>query len=286
MTNKSVMVAMGLIVLTLTSFALVSGYVSTPVKHSRALSATPSPRPPAGIAPLATATPSPSNRPPASERQMYADLGQAQTLLDDLSNVLLANDWPRAASVYNQFLEKTQKLPTPQLNEPDFSPVMQDFFTLYRVELARALNEQNAGNARFAVNQLYGIVGEQRARLGSRGMPLELVRLNFLVREVALCAQLNNEPLLRERQRALRETWQEMRPVILARRNGRETATHFDQLVEQLSNSTPASDPAAIVAECHKDLAQMDALFRRPTTRATAPPNNPAKPASDEDEDD
>ena len=269
---------MTLAVLTLSGFALVASYVSKPELPNQPQRPSPSPLIKPGPSPLSTATPS---RQMNAEKQMYSDLGQALVLLDQLRNTAIAGDWPGAQNLFNQFQLKTQQLPAPQLNHPDLSPVLQDFFTLYRVELARALNEQNLDNTRINLNQLFAIVSEQRTRLGTRGVPLELNRVHFLVREVELWAQLNNETLLHERLKALRETWQELRPVIAARRNGRETANHFDSLIAQLNAATSAQELATLASQCNKELEQIDGLFNR-TPHASSPSVSPSRPA-DED---
>jgi hypothetical protein len=269
---------MALAALTLSGFALVASYVSKPVASNPPQRPTPSPPLKPGPSPFSTATPTGQKNP---ERQMYNDLGQALLLLDQLRNAAVASDWPGAQNLFNQFQLKTQQLPTPQLNHPDLSPVLQDFFTLYRVELARALNEQNLDNTRINLNQLFAIVSEQRTRLGTRGVPLELNRIHFLVREVELWAQLNNGTLLQERLKALRETWQELRPVIAARRNGRETANHFDSLIAQLNAATSTQELTALASQCNKELEQMDGLFNR-TPHPSSPSVSPSRPA-DED---
>lgn len=277
-THKSSIIAVVLVGLTLGSFALVSSYISKRPTRTAAPSAAPAARPAAAAT---TATPATTNRPAASDKQMYQDLSEAQMLLDQLRVAVLAGAWIEAQSRFDEFARKTQQLPAPQLNQPDISPVMQDFFTLYRVELAQALNEQHTVNARFALNQLQAIVSEQRARLGTRGLPLEFNRLIFLAREIELWAQLDNKELLRERVKALGETWQELRPLLAARRNGRETANHFDQLVEQITAGT-APDLAALSGACLKDLEQMEALFNHAPARPANPVVSPSKTA-DED---
>ncbi len=279
-THKSSITAVVLAGLTLVSFALVSSYVSK--KPNRTLAPPTAPTPAHAVAPAA------ASATPKAEKEMYNDLGQAVALLDQLRDAVLAGDWVNAQNRFDEFTNKTRQLPAPQLNQAELSPLLPDFLALYRIELARALNEQQAGNARFALNQLYAIVSELRARLGSHGLPLEIVRLNFLVREVELWSQLNNEPLLHERLKALRETWQELRPVIAARRNGRELAAHFDTLVERLAASnqpTVAPALAALIAECNKDLEQMDSLFRRPPRSANpSGTGNAAKNAAEDEE--
>lgn len=282
MTNKTFIVAVGLAGLTLSSFALVSNYVSKPpvVPVTK-----PTPAPKATLSIAA----SPAPKTPLPEKQMYSDLGEAVKLLEQVRTAVLAQDWANAQSQLDAFTGKTQQLPAPQLNQPDVSPVLQDFFALYRLELTRALSEQNQGNARFALNQLYAIVGEWRARLGTRGVPLELVRLNFLVREVELWGELNNETLLRERVKALRETWQELRPLIAARHNGRESVVQFDTLLQRLGTANPPAPDSALISECQQQLEQMDGLFRRPS-RAANPSNSPGRngktTAEDEDDED
>lgn len=267
--------------LTLSGFALVASYVSKPAVPNPPQRPSPSPLLKPGASPLATATPSAQTRQMSAEKQMYYDLGQALALLDQLRDTAGAGDWPAAQNLFNQFQLKTQQLPAPQLNHPDLSPVLQDFFTLHRVELARALNEQHLANTRINLNQLFAIVSEQRTRLGTRGVPLELNRIHFLVREIELWSQLNNGTLLQERLKALRETWQELRPVIAARRNGRECASHFDSLVAQLNAAASLPELAALVAQCNKELEQMDGLFNR-TPHSNSPTASPGKTA-DED---
>lgn len=280
MTSRSTITAIVLAVLTLGSFALVASYVSKPVVPDLPQMPSPSPLIKPGWLPRATVTPSAQTRQMSAEKQMYSDLGTAVVLLDQLRDAAIGNDWLKAQNLFHEFQLKTQQLPAPQLNHPDLSPVLQDFFTLYRVELARSLNEQNLDNTRINLNQLFAIVSEQRTRLGTRGVPLELNRIHFLVREVELWAQLNNGTLLQERLKALRETWQELRPVIAARRNGRESASQFDALIAQLNAATSAQELTPLVTQCNKELTQMDGLFNR-----TPHPNNPvASPSKTADE--
>jgi hypothetical protein len=275
-TKRSILIAVVLAALTLGSFTLVSNLISNTPSPASRTQASPSPQPSAPAAPA----PLSPNRAGSAEKQMYADLSQAQALLDQLREALQTSDWGGAQKLLQEFTSKTPQLPAPQLNQPDIPPILQDFFTLYRVELARALNEQNLINARFSLNQLFAIVNDQRARLGPRGLPLEFNRLQYLVREVEFWSQYNNEELLRERINALRATWQELRPVISNRKNGREPAAHFDTLVEQLAAAAPAAT-GALLQECRKGLELMGSLFQRPA-RPAATAGAADKPASED----
>lgn len=256
-----------LVVLTLGSFALVSTFISKQ-PHPIAMPSR------AAGGPLAEAfkptSAAPTNRQTAAAKQLDQDLSQAQTLLDQLRLAVLAGAWGEAQRCYDEFASKTQQLPVAQLNQPDISPLLQDFFTLYRVALAQAINDQHTVNARFALNQLRAIVSEQGMRTGTRGLPLEFNRLSFLTREIEFWAQLDNKELLHERRQAMRETWLELRPLIVARRNGRETAGHFDHLVEQLATVT-TPDLTTLSNACLKDLKEMEALLQH----ASAHPAHP-----------
>lgn len=283
MTNKSIILVATLLAgLTLGSFALISSLVSKPAYHSNSAnpaSAATSLTAKAGTALFTAPPPNAPARSAVTDKELYNDLSRAQALLNQIRTAVLTNDWAAGQSQFGEFDQRTQRWPAPQLNQPDFSPVMQDLFTLYRIELARALNEQNAINARFCLNQLYAIVGEQHARLSTHGLPLELIRLNYLVREVELWAHLENETLLTERRKALLVTWQEVRPIIAAQPSGRATASHFDTLLEQLG---AAQELGTLVAQCNQDLEQMGALFQRNSTHSASTSRHPGKLVGDE----
>jgi len=221
-------------------------------------------------------------KPSQAEGQMHADLVRAQALIDEMAGAVAANNWPNAQSLYAEFQRKTEHLPAPQLHHPDISPVLQDFFDLYSVKLERALTEQNAQDVSLALNQLYGIVGEQRARLGARSVPLEFQRLRFLVREVKLWSELGDEKMLRLRTVALRDAWsQDVRPLVVARRSGAQK--NFDQLVQRLASAEQVHELTALLPEFSKELEQIDNLFRRPSRPAT-PGGGPTKTADEEEE--
>jgi hypothetical protein len=261
-TKKSTATIVGLAAMILIGFMMVSRLFSFGPNGGGKRNPA-SPRPTITPRPLASISPAPhTTRGSQTAGQMRADLSHAQTLLDQIKTAILAGDWAAAQTNYTEFEHKTQHMPVPQLNYPDISPVLQDFFDLYKVQLARAIGEQNALGARVAANQLFGIVGEQRARLGTRDVPLELQRLHFLIREIEIWSQSYDEELLRIRINALRGAWKEVRSVIVARRNGAEQVKHFDELVEKLS-SVGSQEIVSLVPEFDKELERMNGLFQR-----------------------
>ncbi len=279
MTKKATVVVVGILLLIFGGFVIVANLASTqklpPLKPLHA-------QPTATSKPQTTTSPHPlANKTSQAEGQWRSDLGQAQSLLDQLTADVSGYDWPTAQTHFTEFAAKTQHLPAPQLNHPDISPVMQDFFALYKIQLARALNEQNQQQARFSLNQLFAIIGEQRARFSSRSVPLEFQRLRFLLREVEIWSAAGDTEVLNMRKNALGEAWKDIRPVIAARRSGTEQANHFDQLIEKLSAVSQPAELSALLPEFSQEIEKMNNLFQR-QPRASSLSSNPARALEDD----
>ncbi|MGH9846885.1 MAG: hypothetical protein ACREEM_49945 [Blastocatellia bacterium] len=277
MTKRSIITILALAALTLAGFIVVFNLIGG--RRSQSVSGG---NVGAKIAPTA---PPPVSAPPAAgrsnpaEAQLRTDLSRARTLLNQLNDAVTVADWSAAQRHFAEFGQCTLRLPAPQLNHPDISPMMQDFFALYKVQLSRALAEQNANQARFAANQLFGIVSEQRARMGTRGVPIEFQRIGFLIREIALWKQADDAEMLRVRAASLQDAWKEVRPVIVARRNGMEQARLFDALIEKLDQ---AQDVSALVSDLSREFEIINNLFQRPS-RPQGASAGANKPAEDDD---
>jgi len=231
--------------------------------------------PQSAVAPLAPSRANPT------DTQMRSDLTRAQALLDLINGAVASSDWEHARQNFAEFEQRTVRLPAPQLNHPDISPVMQDFFLYYKVQLSRGLAQQSAPQARFAANQLYGIVSEQRARMGTRGVPLEFQRLHFLIREVELWEQAGDGEMVKLRTVSLMDAWKEVRPVILARRNGASAARNFDALTEKLVSSASSAEMAGLFGDLAKGFETMSGLFQNPPRPPSASPTA-TKPSDEE----
>ncbi len=279
MTKRATAIVFVISLLTLGGFVIVSNLASTPRSPLQANN--PPPKPTVTTTPQTLTSPQPPvNKTSQAEGQWRSDLGQAQTLLDQIAASISAGDWATAQTHYAGFSNKAKQLPAPQLNHPDISPVMQDFFALYKLQLGRSLNEQNVQQARVALNQLFGIIGEQRARFGVRGVPLEFQRLRFLLREIEIWGAAGDEEILKIRKTAMSEAWKDVRPVIAARRSGTEPANHFDELIAKLAASQPA-DLAALLPDLNKEMEKMNNLFQ-PRPRPAGSPSVPAKTGEDD----
>jgi hypothetical protein len=281
MTQRTTITIIALATLTLAGFVIVSSLVgsrpSTPPANNAAARITPTIRPQATLPPQTTGP-----KTTQTDAQIYAGLGRAQSILDQLNDAVRVGDWQSAQNRYTEFEQATQHLPTPQLTHPDFSLVMQDFFALYKVQLVRALAEQNTHQSRFAANQLFGIISEQRARFGSRGVPIEFQRLAYLIREIDIWKQSEDVDMVWLRSMALQETWKEVRPAILARRNGPDIARVFDDLTDKLLLPERPQDYGALLSELNKEFELMNNLFQRPTPSSSASPSG-SKQAGDDD---
>jgi len=280
LTKKATAIVFVISLLTLGGFAIVSNLASTqrlPLPQKAA-----PPQPTVTTTPQAVTSPLPPvNKTSQVEGQWRSDLAQAQTLLDQISTSVIAGDWATAQTHFADFNTKAKQLPAPQLNHPDISPVMQDFFVLYKVQLGRALNEQNAQQARIALNQLFGIVGEQRARFSVRALPLEFQRLRFLLREIDIWSAAGDGEMLMMRKTALGEAWKDIRPVIAARRSGAEMASHFDELVAKLSAAGQPAEITALLPELSKEMERMNNLFQR-SLRSSGSPSAPSRAGEDD----
>jgi hypothetical protein len=283
MTRKSTAILIALVALTLAGFSVVSNVITDHRQRVKAPDSAAVVKPTPTPTPQATVSPQPTpSKSPAAETQIRADLLQAQNLLDQLNADVAGGAWDKANGHFNEFEQKMRLLPAPQLNHPDISPVMQDFFTLYKVQLGRALSQQDAQGARFATNQIFGIVSEQRARFGTRGVPLEFQRLHFLIREVEIWSQSGDQQMLRLRVSSLRDVWKEIRPVIAAKRNSQDQVKNFDALIERLSAVDQAQDVAPLVSDMNKGFEQMNTLFQR-STRPAGTSGAGGRPAEDDD---
>jgi hypothetical protein len=261
MTKQATTILIGLVLLTLGGLVLVSNFISEPktsgeVVPQSMLNAN-SPKP----------LPTPSSRPVSNAAQLTQDLKRAQEQLKTLADTLKNEDWSIAESLFTTFELKDRRLPTPQLKHPDIAPILQDFFDLYVVQLDRAISERQAKAAQIAVNQMIGIVGEAQARFVNRAAPAEVQRLHHLVRELALWKDVGDERMLRARVAALGEAWNDVSPLIRARKQGEAVARQFETLLMQVRSADNLGKLTSLLPELNTSLDQIDGLFQSGSSR-------------------
>ncbi len=205
----------------------------------------------------------PASRISASSSRVPGELQNALEQLNSLSEAVKASDWTKAQGLFSAFELKDQRLPSPQLHHPDVSPILQDFFDLYVIQLERAITEKQPKQANVAINQLSAIIGEFQARFVKRALPVEVQRLHHLIREISLWKDSGDEKMLHVRKAALNEAWNDVAPLVRAKRNGDEIAPQFGALLLQLMAAENGTKLNALLSDLKTGLEQIDALFVR-----------------------
>ncbi|MFN7929627.1 MAG: hypothetical protein U0Y68_17110 [Blastocatellia bacterium] len=255
MNRKALTILTALVLLTFAGLVLVSNLISK--KKPPELNAA------AALLPASPhATPLPSARPAANAATIATDLHFAQAQLDSLSDAINEEDWEEAQTRFAAFELKDRRLPSPQLRHPDISPLLQDFFDLYVVQLDRAISEKQPKDAHLAINQLLGIITETKTRFIKRATPAEVQRLHQLVRDLSFWQALGDEKMTRVRAAALREAWNDVSPLIRARKQGEAVAQQFDVLLSQTAAAESPSQLTPLLPELTNNLEQMDSLFQ------------------------
>ncbi|MBL8207524.1 MAG: hypothetical protein JNM09_25050 [Blastocatellia bacterium] len=266
MTKQATTILIGLVLLTLGGLVLVSNLISEPKKNAEILtqSGAGSPKP----------LPAPSSRPVSNAAQVTQDLKRAQEQLKTLSDTIRNDEWGIAESLFLTFELKDRRLPTPQLKHPDISPILQDFFDLYVVQLERAISEKQPKTAQIALNQMIGIVSETRARFVNRAAPVDVQRLHHLARELTLWKDVGDERMLQARVAALGEAWNDVSPLIRARKQGEPLAQKLEAWLVQAQSAESPLKLAPLLPELNTLLDQIDVLFQSGAGRDSGNPSN------------
>ena len=256
MNKQSTTILIVLVLLTFAGLILVSNLISEKKPQETTLSA-------ALLSGSPKAAATPSARPASNGATIAADLHFAQAQLDSLQDAINANDWAKAQTLFARFELKDRRLPSPQLRHPDISPLLQDFFDLYAVQLERGISEKQAKTALLAINQLASIINEANTRFVKRAMPIEVQRLHHLVREMSFWKEAGDEKMLRVRTAALCEAWNDVSSLVRSRKQGESVAQQFDALLQQATTADTASQFTSLLPEINGQLGQIDSLFER-----------------------
>lgn len=267
MTKQATTILIVLVLLTLGGLLLVSNLISEKKSSETALSAA------AGIA-HSSPNPAPATRATSGGASLESDLHFAQAQLDGLSDAIKNSDWAQAQTLFDSFELKDRRLPAPQLKHPEISPLLQDFFDLYTVQLERAISEKQPKPAYLAINQLTGILSETQARFIKGATPVEVQRLRYLIREISFWHEVGDERMSRARIAALREAWEEASALVRARRQGEAVAQQFEALLARAAAAENISQVAATLPAFDQSLDRIEALFQS-NTRATGESGNP-----------
>ena len=190
-----------------------------------------------------------------------AALRKAKHSLESLDQAANESDWEGVGNHFSSFQEATRILPLPELRHPDISMALLDFFSLYEVQLERAIEREEQPTVIYASNQLEGIVDDLIAQLNP-GVPPELGRLRFLSRDISYWAGAGDERMLRVRAAGLEKLWSDLRPLIVDR-NGRKAAENFDVLLLQLQSAGGPEDIQTISPQLQNAVRDLEAILAK-----------------------
>lgn len=195
--------------------------------------------------------------PRASQEAHVPDFQRALEQLDALLDAVEEGDWIRARSHFQEFEQLMRALPSPGLKHPDVSVALIDFFHLYRVQLERALADEDVAGAIFACNQLGDIVWDLRRQLGRAPLP-ELGRLWYLGRDLQYWSEVGDEKMIRLRLLGLAKVWGDVRPIV-STSTGRELVAQFDELLDHLHAARAIEEYREITPELEEIVRQIEA---------------------------
>lgn len=188
----------------------------------------------------------PGNQEASAEAAQLATLNHAEGLLRQIDAAVSKKEWDKAQRALADLETRAGNLPASRLNPQDGSPILQDFYTYFRVALARGIATRNATEARLASNQLLGILHDQSARLRERGAPAEFERVGFLLREIAYWREAKDEKMVRVRITALVAAWSDLKPILRAYPEAASSIAAFDELVAKLKEPEQTLDLPAM----------------------------------------
>lgn len=255
MTRKIWLILIGLVSLTIVGLFGVSNLVSNEGPGTEAGGAgvhagdTPRVLPSAGV------------RKPSNVQPRTGDLLKAKAQLADLRQAVKNSEWPRAQELMLSFELRDKRLPSAQLRHPDVSPLLQDFFDLYVVQLQRALNEKQPRQVDIALSQLNGILDETASRFGAQTVPVEIQRLHYLVRELQLWREAGDEQMLQTRKIALNEAWRDASALPRTRGEGQAISAEISNTIKQITEADSASKIGPLLSELEERLKALDDLF-------------------------
>ncbi|MEK6372186.1 MAG: hypothetical protein AABO58_05770 [Acidobacteriota bacterium] len=127
--------------------------------------------------------------------------------------------------------------------------------------IEKAVQGRQALALMHAANEMTHVAAEINRQFHPQ-VPVEVTLLDSYGRELELWSEEGNAAKLNETRSKLRETWDAVRPVVVAK-GGNTEATQFDALIAQLTKATTPKDFAATATPILDSVDLLENVFTR-----------------------
>lgn len=127
--------------------------------------------------------------------------------------------------------------------------------------IGKAVQAHDARALMHAANDTTRAAAEITRQFDQR-VPVEVTLLDYYGRELELWAEEGNTAKLNETRTKLRETWDKVRPGVVAK-GGNTEAAQFDALVAQLAKATTPKDFTAVATPILNSVDALENVFNR-----------------------
>jgi hypothetical protein len=127
--------------------------------------------------------------------------------------------------------------------------------------IEKAVQAHDARALMHAANDMTRSAAEITRQFDQK-VPVEVTLLDYYGRELELWAEEGNTARLNETRTKLRETWDKVRPGVVAK-GGNTEAAQFDALVAQLAKATTPKDFTAVATPILNSVDALENVFNR-----------------------
>ena len=125
--------------------------------------------------------------------------------------------------------------------------------------LSTAVRAKNEMDAMSEANQATFLIAEQSAKF-KLAVPVEVTKLDYYGREIELLAMNKDEAKLKSTAKAIRETWNAVKPKIEAKGATKEAAK-FESLVAQTEKAASVADYAKVATPILDEVDNLEKVF-------------------------
>lgn len=155
---------------------------------------------------------------------------------EEIYDAALANDWSRAQGQLSAF--DSAVLEISKTASTDAAAKLKDAVSVLGAEVAGKQRQSVMRDANEATRLVARLTRSYR-----QAIPVDIVMLDYYGREMQLWAAAQDMPKLRTTQSAIRSTWDQVRPQVVARgRAGQAEARRFDGQIREVRSAKAPAD--------------------------------------------